>query len=113
MNAQIIDGTDIFKQAAEMIVRVEKNPAMPGAWVCDKCHFIQQKNILHAASGNVSADTSPLNNICPNDGQLMRTFTWREANDGYDKENTRLRGEIEKLLAIIDRHEERWVEENI
>lgn len=54
---------------------------MPGAWACDKCHFILQKNVLHASDGAVSADMSLLNVVCPNDGQLMRPLTWREANE--------------------------------
>lgn len=96
-----------FARRLERDIQIQqRNPAMPGAWICDKCHFIQQKNILHAASGNVSADTSPLNNICPNDGQLMRPFTWREANDGYDKENSRLRGEVGKLRAVLEESED-------
>ena len=53
---------------------------MPGAWICDQCGFILQKNILHTLDGSVSADGSPLNNPCPNDNVLMRPLTWREAN---------------------------------
>lgn len=71
---------------------------MPGAWICDKCGFVLQKNILHALDGNISADTSPLNEICPNDNILMRPYTWREANENlYNravelmKENTILK----------------------
>src|SRR6476646_7410038 len=56
---------------------------MPGTWICDQCKFTLQKNILSAGDGSVRADTSPLNEICPNDGQLMRPLTWREANEGF------------------------------
>lgn len=54
---------------------------MPGAWACDKCHFVLQKNVLYTCDGSVSADMSLLNVVCPNDGQLMRPLTWREANE--------------------------------
>ena len=70
-----------------------KNDAeMPGAWTCDKCGFGLQKSVLCADSGQVAANTSPLNEVCPNDGTLMRPLTWREANDFYAKE-------FEKFLA--------------
>lgn len=59
-----------------------KDAEMPGAWICDKCKFILQKNTLHARDGSVSANTSPINERCPNDGTLMRPYTWREANEG-------------------------------
>lgn len=55
---------------------------MPGAWVCSTCGFTLQKSVLHVKDGSVRADNSPLNNVCPNDGKLMRPMTWREANEG-------------------------------
>lgn len=75
---------------------------MPGAWKCDKCGFILQKNVLYTGSGSISADTSPLNEICPNDGQFMRPFTWREANEGLFNEVVKLRAELstEKALRV-------------
>ena len=54
---------------------------MPGAWTCDKCGLVYQKNLLMAATGDIKADTSPLNERCPNDGVLMRPLTWREVNE--------------------------------
>lgn len=75
----------------------QRNPIMPGAWICDRCKFILQKNTLHTGDGSISADTSPLNEKCPNDGQLMRPFTWREANDGFAEDNQKLRAELSAL----------------
>jgi hypothetical protein len=67
---------------------------MPGAWVCDQCGFTLQKNVLHVKDGFISADTSTINEPCPNDGMAMRPLTWREANEGIMqeliKERTRL-----------------------
>lgn len=54
---------------------------MPGAWICDKCQFILQKSIMSAKTGNVYANNEPFNEKCPNDGTLMRPYTWREANE--------------------------------
>lgn len=53
---------------------------MSGVWICDKCSFVLQKNILHAYTGSVTANDEPFNESCPNDGVLMRPLTWREAN---------------------------------
>lgn len=61
-------------------MNADTDPVMPGAWVCDRCDFQLQLNVLHAGNGAMSADTSPLNQTCPNDGQLMRPLTWREVN---------------------------------
>ena len=59
---------------------------MPGAWKCDCCGLVLQKNVLYVGDGLMSADTSPLNEKCPNDGKLMRPLTWREVNEElYEK----------------------------
>lgn len=58
---------------------------MPGAWICDKCGFILDKKILAVNDGQVYADTSPLNEHCPNDNRLMRPLTWREVNESLFK----------------------------
>jgi len=70
---------------------------MPGAWICPKCGFVLQKNILHTGDGSISADTSPLNNKCPNDGVLMRPFTWREANEELFNELVKERSRLNWL----------------
>lgn len=67
---------------------------MPGAWICDRCNFVLQKSILFAGDGSVAADTSPLNEVCPNDGQLMRPLTWREVNKQYSEDNDKLRTQL-------------------
>lgn len=82
---------------------------MPGAWICDKCGFILQKNVLHAGDGAVSADVSPLNELCPNDGKLMRPYTWKEANDAFYRQNNKLQIELcdarMKLTRLQQMHE--------
>jgi hypothetical protein len=91
-------------------VEWQRNPAMPGAFKCDKCGFILQKNTLHASDGSISADTSLVpNEVCPNDGQIMRGFTWREANDGFSEahikgiqERDQLKAALEKYAAILE-----------
>ncbi len=49
-----------------------KQIQVPGSWTCDKCGFGLTKSILHAGNGAMSADESLVNEICPNDGTLMR-----------------------------------------
>lgn len=82
---------------------------MPGAWICDKCGFQLQKNILYTGDGAIGADTSPINNVCPNDGILMRPLTWREVNEGlFDQvmrlmdENALLRAELDRVKNYVD-----------
>lgn len=72
---------------------------MPGAWQCSKCRFVLQKNVLHTGDGKISADTSPLNEVCPNDGQLMRPLTWRDANEEFYKANLKLSQERDQSRA--------------
>lgn len=87
--------------------QMSKDAEMPGAWICDKCGFILQKNILFASNGNVSADTSPLNVICENDGQLLRPLTWREVNNDLFKMLDESRKELaleRKRMDWLDNH---------
>lgn len=58
-----------------------QEPVMPGAWTCEKCGFVLQKNVIVTRAGKIYADPSPLNEVCPNDGTLMKPLTWRKAND--------------------------------
>ena len=58
---------------------------MPGAWICDKCGLVLQKNNLYVKSGTIGADTKDEVEGCPNDGTAMRGLTWREVNNDYDK----------------------------
>lgn len=73
---------------------------MPGAWICDKCGFTLQKNVLHTGDASISADTSPLNESCPNDGKLMRPLTWRETNEEFYKRHIE---DAQKLTALEKR----------
>lgn len=63
----------------------DRDAIMPGAWYCPQCDFRLQKSVLHASSGTITANTSPLNEICPNDGQMMKPLTWRKANEDWSK----------------------------
>lgn len=88
----------------------DKDAWMPGAWICDKCGFVLQKNILHAADGAISADTCPINNVCPNDTTLMRPMTWREVNEGLFKQVCELREGAKAIAeAVVSNH--KWHEE--
>jgi hypothetical protein len=49
----------------------------------------------------MSADTSPLNEVCPNDGQLMRPLTWREANQEFSAECYRLRQQLNEATDLL------------
>lgn len=89
-----------FKIANE----VERNQVgMPGAWICDRCGFVLQKNIINGRSGTITANNEPFNEPCPNDGKLMRPLTWREANEGYDKALMELRRQYDELLMAVAR----------
>lgn len=50
---------------------------VPGQWACPLCGFRLSKNIMAMAKGKILADSSPLNSVCPNDGQLMHPLTWK------------------------------------
>lgn len=75
---------------------------MPGAWICDKCGFIVQKNTLHVADGTVSANVADECEGCPNDGSPLRSLTWREANRGFYEDNLRLRLKLDRLKIKSD-----------
>lgn len=74
-----------------------KDAQMPGAWRCPKCNFTLQKSVLHVADGGISANTEPFNNVCPNDGTLMKPLTWREANKEFHTQHI---ADVEKIRAM-------------
>lgn len=47
----------------------KSNPS--GAWRCPKCNYVLMKRIIHAESGGVSVNRSPMIEPCPNDGEKM------------------------------------------
>lgn len=53
---------------------------MPGEYFCPKCRFRQHRRVLHAGTGNVYIDASPVSDEpCPNnDGGTMIPLTWQE-----------------------------------
>ncbi len=69
---------DLFHATAEL---QEANKHFAGCWYCEKCGFTLQKSVLYVQSGNIGADNSPFNEVCPNDGQLMKPLTLRKAYD--------------------------------
>lgn len=69
---------DLLHATAEL---QEANKHFAGCWYCEKCGFTLQKSVLYAQSGNIGADNSPFNEVCPNDGQLMKPLTLRKAYD--------------------------------
>lgn len=75
---------------------------MPGAWKCDTCGFVLQKNVLHTGDGAISADTSPLNEKCPNEGKLMRPLTWREVNEDLYNQVVKLMNERQARGDCVD-----------
>lgn len=79
---------------------------MPGAWECPKCNFVLQKNTLHTGDGSVSADTSPLNEVCPNDGQLMKPLEWRTANEKFYELAKQAQRERDEAIAKLTEHRE-------
>lgn len=83
-------------------LRKQLDPHMPGAWTCPKCNFTLQKNVLSVTTGNIGADTSPLNEVCPNDGQLMKPLTWREANELFWENNQTLRSRVTELEKQVE-----------
>jgi hypothetical protein len=64
--------------AAEL---AEANKHFAGCWYCEKCGFQLQKSVLYVQSGSIGADNSPFNEMCPNDGQLMKPMTLKKAYD--------------------------------
>jgi len=66
---------------AELANARRSEPQMPGAWICPKCKCCVQKSIMHTGDGAITADTSPINQVCPNNCGLMRPLTWREVNE--------------------------------
>lgn len=63
----------------------ESHEQVPGCWECPHCGFVLQKSILHTLDGGISADNSPINEICPNDGKLMQPLTYKNAYRGLLK----------------------------
>lgn len=70
---------------------------MPGAWICGKCGFVLQKNVLHTQDGSITANVADHCEGCPNDGSAMRPFTWREANEGLFKRAADLMEQLRNL----------------
>lgn len=69
---------------------------MPGAWVCDKCGYILQKNVINTKDGNIYANAESTYEICPNDMNKMRQLTWREVNKTLYDEVIKLREKLSK-----------------
>lgn len=103
----------LLSQVAEAKREVERLlEPMPGALMCNKCGFVLQKNILFTKSCTIRAENSPLNERCPNDGSLMRPFTWREANEAYAKRCSELmdeNNESGKFLLMSDKQQDQVV----
>jgi len=105
-----IDAADIVDAERDQLkAELAQAQLMPGAWRCKQCGFTLQKNVLHTMDGTVSADSSPLNEKCPNDGALMAPLTWRETNEDLYKiacerlaENTTLRAHNAALLEACE-----------
>lgn len=71
---------------------------MKGAWECSKCGFVIQKNNIFIRSGTIDADDSPLNEVCPNDGQLMKPLTYKMAYEGlYAQITQRIEAETKSI----------------
>ena len=84
-------------------------PTMPGAWICDKCGFVLQKNNLYVKSGTIGADMRDEVEGCPNDGTVMRGLTWREVNSDYDKMLIEARTKLQAASEVIEKCErENW-----
>lgn len=76
------------KDAVDALNKLQNDAAvfsdvMPGAWECKECGFVLNKSILSV--NGVFANTSPLNEICPNDGKLMVPVTYKSAFGGLLK----------------------------
>src|SRR5688572_10808503 len=92
---------------------------MPGAWICEKCGFVLQKNVLHVADGSVTANVADECDGCPNDGSPMRALTWRKANDDIYKRccleievNAKLRAKINQMRDALELARHRFIREH-
>jgi hypothetical protein len=70
---------------------------MPASFVCDKCNFHLEKATLFAASGEIGIPVEGYEpEPCPNDGELLRHVTWKEAYENTIKHSN------EMMLALIE-----------
>lgn len=64
---------------------------VPGTFVCPRCKFVQVFSVMRASDGAVGVRFTPDPDrmTCPNDGELLRPYTWQErvveAEDGWSK----------------------------
>lgn len=57
---------------------------VPGEWICDRCKFIIQNHFLQAQTGGVFVNNRDIDELCPNDGQRLRRYTWKELAESQE-----------------------------
>lgn len=61
------------------VAKLQIDQWIKGQWQCPTCKFTLSKNVLSVRDGNVYANAEPFNEICPNDGAIMRPLTYKDS----------------------------------
>ena len=71
----------------------------PSSFVCDKCKFRLEKQTIVASTGQVGIKKGGYEpEPCPNDGQMLRRVTWKEAfEEAADSRHELMIGLIESV----------------
>lgn len=51
---------------------------IPGTYQCIICHFVLNKRVLSAKTGDIHISKTPIDEPCPNDGQPMVPISWKQ-----------------------------------
>jgi hypothetical protein len=74
---------------------------VPGKFKCDKCGFVLMSTNLYVKSGTIGPNYDAHAEPCPNDGEKMRPFTWKEEAKLGDELIARLFARHDELVDTL------------